>query len=85
MLDFKAWQATCKSVPDLNEYYDYKPGKKVPGYMYEGMCVIEKNVGADIDTYGRYTLTMSNWSEASNSLSYLEYKLYNNHYKVEAD
>ena len=72
MLDFKEFQATRRKIKEGLPDWDIS----TPVYIYEGKTHIAINQGADIDNYGRYMLTISNWSECSDNLHELEEKLY---------
>ena len=88
MLDLDEWREAKKYTNDLNMNLSYKGCGKcaigrdevVAGYLYPGNNYIEINSGSAIDEHGRYTLTMSNWSQSSNDLAYLESELYYSEY-----
>lgn len=67
MLTFEEWQATRTKNRRDNQYR----------YKYNGDCLIKINQGWAIDAYGRYNLTIGNWSQDSNDLADLELQLYN--------
>lgn len=88
MLSFEDWADARRPVNDLNKALsklgcgECAIGSDAVkrGYIYPGNNYIEKNDGADVDRYGRYTLNMSNWSQSNNDLSFLESELYDNQY-----
>lgn len=54
--------------------------EKKPGFLYEGCCYIEE---INDDNWGRYQLTIGNWSECSDWIKELEEKLYKEWYVPE--